>query len=236
MKKKLRRIAVFPVPLAVQIAMGRVYALKNVRLFYKKRGRMKFISHLDMNRFFTRILRKSNLPIWYTEGFNPHPYITFAAPLSLGFESEYEIMDFRLTDDGFSLEKAAEILKTVVPEYIEIISLKEPVMKAGKIGFAGYELTFENKETAEKFYDFISSDSVIVSKKTKKGDVKVIDVADKIQDAIKNGEKISLVLPSGNENINPSVIVSAFNEKEGKDYYVSYLRTALYNEQKSLFS
>ena len=196
---------------------------------------MKFISHLDMNRFFTRILRKSNLPIWYTEGFNPHPYITFAAPLSLGFESEYEIMDFRLTDDDFSLEKAAEILKTVVPEYIEIISLKEPVMKAGKIGFAGYELTFENKETAEKFYDFISSDSVIVSKKTKKGDVKVIDVADKIQDTIKNGEKISLVLPSGNENINPSVIVSAFNEKEGKDYYVSYLRIALYNEQKKLF-
>ena len=145
-------------------------------------------------------------------------------------------MDFRLTDDDFSLEKAAEILKTVVPEYIEIISLKEPVMKAGKIGFAGYELTFENKETAEKFYDFISSDSVIVSKKTKKGDVKVIDVADKIQDTIKNGEKISLVLPSGNENINPSVIVSAFNEKEGKDYYVSYLRTALYNEQKCLFS
>ena len=223
-------------PLAVQIAMGRVYALKNVRLFYKKKGRMKFISHLDMNRFFTRILRKSNPPIWYTEGFNPHPYITFAAPLSLGFESECEIMDFRLTDDDFSLEKAAEILKTVVPEYIEIISLKEPVMKAGKIGFAGYELTFENKETAEKFYDFISSDSVIVSKKTKKGDVKVIDVADKIQDTIKNGEKISLVLPSGNENINPSVIVSAFNEKEGKDYYVSYLRTALYNEQKSLFS
>ena len=223
-------------PLAVQIAMERVYALKNVRLFYKKKGRMKFISHLDMNRFFTRILRKSNLPIWYTEGFNPHPYITFAAPLSLGFESEYEIMDFRLTDDDFSLEKAAEILKTVVPEYIEIISLKEPVMKAGKIGFAGYELTFENKETAEKFYDFISSDSVIVSKKTKKGDVKVIDVADKIQDTIKNGEKISLVLPSGNENINPSVIVSAFNEKVGKDYYVSYLRTALYNEQKSLFS
>ena len=210
--------------------------MKNVRLFYKKKGRMKFISHLDMNRFFTRILRKSNLPIWYTEGFNPHPYITFAAPLSLGFESEYEIMDFRLTDDDFSLEKAAEILKTVVPEYIEIISLKEPVMKAGKIGFAGYELTFENKETAEKFYDFISSDSVIVSKKTKKGDVKVIDVADKIQDTIKNGEKISLVLPSGNENINPSVIVSAFNEKEGKDYYVSYLRTALYNEQKCLFS
>jgi hypothetical protein len=44
-----------------------------------------------------------------------------------------------------------------------------------------------------------------------------------------------MVLPSGNENINPSVIAAAFNEKMGNDYYVSYLRTALYNEQKDLF-
>jgi radical SAM-linked protein len=223
------------VPHAVRIVMGRVYVLKNVRLFYKKKGRMKFVSHLDMNRFFTRVLRKSNLPIWYTEGFNPHPYITFAAPLSLGFESDYEIMDFRLTHDEFSLETAAEILKTVVPEYIEIIVLKEPVMKSGKIGYAGYELGFESENIAQLFFDFISSDNVIVNKKTKKGEIKVIDVADKIGDALKNGEKVSMVLPSGNENINPSVIVAAFNEKMGNDYYVSYLRTALYNEQKDLF-
>ena len=215
--------------------MGRVYALKNVRLFYKKKGRMKFVSHLDMNRFFTRVLRKSNLPIWYTEGFNPHPYITFAAPLSLGFESDYEIMDFRITDDDFSLAKAQEILETVVPEYIEIIKLSEPVLKAGEIGFAGFVLTFESREIAERFYEFISSSSVIVSKKTKKGDIKVIDVADKILGISINGEKVSITLPAGNDNINPSVIVAAFREKYSEEFYVEYLRNALFTQEKKLF-
>ncbi len=216
--------------------MGRVYALKNVRLFYKKKGRMKFVSHLDMNRFFTRVLRKSNLPVWYTEGYNPHPYITFAAPLSLGFESDYEIMDFRLTQDDFSLTKAQEILETVVPEYIEIIKLSEPVLKAGQIGFAGFVLTFESGEIAERFYEFISSANVIVSKKTKKGEIKVMDVADKIRDVSINGEKVSITLPAGNDNINPSVIVAAFSQKYGKEIYVEYLRNALYAQDNKLFS
>ncbi len=196
---------------------------------------MKFISHLDMNRFFTRVLKKSGLPVWYTEGFNPHPYITFAAPLSLGFESDYEIMDFRLLDDEFSLKNAEEILKTVVPEYIEIIKISEPVMKAGKIGYAGYVLTFENKEISQEFLKFVSLPNVTVNKKTKKGEIKVIDVADKIFDAKLENENVSIVLPAGNDNINPSVIVIAFNEKMGKDYYVEYLRNAVYNEQKELF-
>ena len=215
--------------------MGRVYALKNVRLFYKKKGRMKFISHLDMNRFFTRVLRKSGLPVWYTEGFNPHPYITFAAPLSLGFESDYEIMDFRLTDDEFSLTKAEEILKSVVPEYIEIIKLSEPVMKTGKIGFAQYVLTFETISDAEKFEEFVLEETVTVTKKTKKGELKVMNVAEKISDVVRNDNRVSLVLPCGNDNVNPSVIVTAFGEKNERICYVEYLRSLLYNEQKSLF-
>ena len=86
---------------AVQINMEGVFVLKNVRLFFKKDGPLRFVSHLDMNRVMTRILRLSKVPVWYTEGFNPHPYITFALPLSLGFSSEYEVMDFRLDDDNF---------------------------------------------------------------------------------------------------------------------------------------
>lgn len=196
---------------------------------------MKYVSHLDMNRFFTRVLRKSNLPIWYTEGYNPHPYITFALPLSLGFESDYEIMDFRLTDDDFPLKKAQEILNTVVPEYIQIIKICEPVMKSGKIAFAEYELTFETAQLTSKFYEFIMSSSVIVSKKTKKGEIKVIDIADKIKDINKSDNKVCFLLPAGNDNINPSVIVTAFLQEVGDDSFVSYLRKALYNEQKELF-
>ena len=59
---------------------------------------MKFISHLDMQRFMIRMIRRSGIPVWYSEGFNPHPYITFALPLSLaemldGFAAETQRAD-----------------------------------------------------------------------------------------------------------------------------------------------
>ena len=79
--------------------------MKTVRLFYKKSGRAKYVSHLDTMRAMTRLLRRAQLPAWYTEGFNPHLYITFAMPLSLGFSSDYELADIRLTDDGYPLDK-----------------------------------------------------------------------------------------------------------------------------------
>ena len=107
---------------AAQINTERVFALKNVRLFFKKSGPLRFVSHLDMNRVMTRLLRLSKVPVWYTEGFNRHPYITFALPLSLGFASELEIMDFRLESDDFDIKKAEQMIAAVCPEGIEVIA------------------------------------------------------------------------------------------------------------------
>jgi len=69
-----------------------------VRVFWKKEGRIKYISHLDINRCMARALKRSRLPVWHTLGFNPHIYTTFALPLALGYESECESVDFRLTE------------------------------------------------------------------------------------------------------------------------------------------
>ena len=68
----------------------------DIRVWFTKKGDIKFISHLDLNRFMQRALKRAKLPLWHTEGFNPHPYVTFALPLSLGQESECEVLDFRL--------------------------------------------------------------------------------------------------------------------------------------------
>ena len=81
-----------------------------VRATFKKTGRAKYISHLDLNRCMLRTFRRSGLPIWYTEGFNPHPYYAFALALSLGFESECEILDFNITDDNMSMEEIRDRL------------------------------------------------------------------------------------------------------------------------------
>ncbi|MEE0839727.1 MAG: TIGR03936 family radical SAM-associated protein [Acutalibacteraceae bacterium] len=209
--------------------------MKNVRVFFSKSGRLKFISHLDMNRFFTRVLRKSGLPIWYTEGFNPHPYLTFALPLSLGFESRYEVLDFRLVDEAVSYETVAERLSEVLPCDIKIIKVDEPVMKVGKISEAGFDLTFADENEAQGFYEYLNGGNVVILKKTKKGEIKVDEISSRIAESRIEGNCVSVILPAGNDNINPSLIVASYAEKIGKTVSVSYIRTAVYGENRSLF-
>lgn len=222
-------------PAAEQIHTERVFALKNVRLFYKKSGALRFVSHLDMNRVMTRLLRLSRVPIWYTEGFNRHPYITFALPLSLGFSSEYEVMDFRFDDDGFDIEKAEKMIADVCPDGIEVIALKEPVFKSGKIAFADFEITFfaDSGADFEGLESFLSSSEIIVSKKTKKGGVKEVDLADKIKsyEVIAGDElMLKLRLPAGGEdNINPKILIDKYlSDIEGNGGFYTVIRTGLF--------
>ena len=79
--------------------------MKNVRIWFKKDGECRYISHLDLNRTMLRALHKSKLPIWHTEGFNPHPFATFPLPLSLGFRGVNECMDVKLEDDNYSFKE-----------------------------------------------------------------------------------------------------------------------------------
>ena len=190
--------------------------MKSVRIFYTKTGRMKFVSHLDMNRLMIRVIRKSGIPVWYTEGFNRHIYINYAVPLSLGFEGVYEVMDIRLTDDSFSFEETVSRLNAAAPEGIEFLRAEEPVLPTVDIAFAEYELTFdpENAPLYDKLKEFLSKESVICQKKDKKGRIKEFDIIPKIKRAEFAGDKVLLVLSAGNEgNLNPSLVLNAFFEQ-----------------------
>lgn len=215
--------------------------MKNVRLFYTKGGRMRFISHLDMNRFMIRIIRKSGIPIWYTEGFNPHPYITFALPLSLGFESDYEIMDLRLIDDDYPVEKLCKALNAVAPEFIRFFNAAEPVLKVGDIKFASFEIVFDDGGVSAKpLENFLGSESVICRKKTKRGSIKEFDIIPKIKASnialLPEGTVLSITLPAGSEdNINPELLVTAFFEQNGFDYCYSVKRTGILDGDLKLF-
>lgn len=190
--------------------------MKSVRIFYTKTGRMKFVSHLDMNRLMIRVIRKSGIPVWYTEGFNRHIYINYAVPLSLGFEGVYEVMDIRLTNDDFSFEETICRLNAAAPEGIEFLRAAEPVLPTVDIAFAEYELTFdsENAPLYDKLKEFLSKESVICQKKDKKGRIKEFDIIPKIKSAEFTGGKALLILSAGNEgNLNPTLVLSAFFEQ-----------------------
>ena len=105
--------------------------MQNIRIFFTKRDRAKYISHLDMTRLFQRAVRRSGITMWYTEGFHPHLYMTFALPLSLGIESDYECVDMKLVDN-ISLEGVKERLNFALPASIRVIDVKPPVQKSNQ--------------------------------------------------------------------------------------------------------
>lgn len=125
---------------------------KKIRVLYEKKGRARYISHLDINRLMQRVLKRAGLPVWYTEGFNPHMYLTFALPLSLGCESEAEYMDFRLTED-LPFDEICRRFNDSLPEGIHVREAFAPIHKTAEIARADYRILLQagcGVEDAEK--------------------------------------------------------------------------------------
>lgn len=64
---------------------------------FGKLDRLRFVSHLDLQRYMQRALNRSGLPVAFSQGFNPHPVMSFASALAMGWESEYEVLDIKFT-------------------------------------------------------------------------------------------------------------------------------------------
>ena len=192
--------------------------MRDVRVWFVKQGEARYISHLDLNRFMLRALRRTKLPIWYTEGYNPHPYLTFALPLSLGFESVCESMDLRITQDDCGNEEIFKKLSSAMPESLSIQRVTDPVMKQKCIAAADYELEFSlPEEKTDSLWNFLSGDCILVTKTTKKGGEKQINLKDHLHrirmDRAENGVLLSVRLDAGNIiNINPMLLVTAIEE------------------------
>ena len=213
--------------------------MKNVRIFYSKDGACKYISHLDTNRVMLRAVGKSRLNIWHTEGFHQHAYITFALPLSLGFASVCESMDFRILDDEEDLSAIPERMNACLPEGIRVFRCAEAVHKPAAIESAKYDVCLEPmnggelscEELSNKLNEFLCLPEIITQKKTKKG-MKDVDLKPYIlaYEPIE-GEKVrfSLTLPAGPSlNINPNLLLNAFAESIGTELYADITRVGIY--------
>lgn len=189
----------------------------DVRAFYKKFDRAKYISHLDLYRTIQRSFQRAKLPIWYTQGFNPHIYLNFALPIALGYEGVNESFDFRLTTD-IPFDEVKERLNKAMPVGIEIVSVETPVRKPNDIERADYELLISSAKADidtlfDKLNEFFEKDVIETVKRTKKGP-KMVDLKPMIfKYNILKGKKIkvNLTLPAGiSLNINPTLLIDAF--------------------------
>ncbi len=216
--------------------------MTKVRVVFEKKGRSKYISHLDLNRCMQRTFRRSGLPVWYTEGFNPHIYIMFALPLSLGYESSVEIMDFNLNKE-VPFEEITERLNSVMPEGLKAIKAFSPVNKHTAIKSASYKIFFKTdlpNMVSNKFWELMSKEQLNTVKKTKKGGQKLIDIKPDItilsSEILQNGFEVCLLMPAGTEkNLNPSLLTDMFEEFCGNIDDVSIERTGIYMNMEQVF-
>ena len=148
---------------------------QKVRLFFTKLDRAKYISHLDMNRCMSRAMRRADLPVWYTGGFNPHMYLTFPLPLSLGCESSYECVDLKMVQ-AVDPQEVVGRLNPCLPPDIQVFRAAAPQMDQKEIAWADYEMQLAGGENfAEKLEEYLNQPAIMVVKKTKKGE-KEIDI------------------------------------------------------------
>ena len=142
------------------------------RLTFSKTGYAKYVSHLDLMRMFQRAFKRAELPIAYSNGFNPHQKISIAFPLPLGVTGTKEYMDVELTE-SLLFSELIERLNNALPTDIRILDAHIPEIKTSQIKWAAYSVDLELKHPisnlAQKIQNVLEQPTLIVDKKTKKG-------------------------------------------------------------------
>lgn len=151
-----------------------------IRIKFAKEGAMKFIGHLDMMRYFQKVMRRANVDIRYSEGFSPHQIMSFAAPLGVGVTSRGEYMDIEVGSTDSSKEMIRRIQATLT-EGVEILSYKRLPDSAAAamsvVAAADYMVWFREgyepkdwEDFAAGIESFLKQKQILVIKKTKKGE------------------------------------------------------------------
>lgn len=193
------------------------------RLLFEKVGRARYISHLDLMRTFQRAFLRADISIKHTEGFNPHPFISIALPLSLGFSSACEILEFGLLEGTGHADVPAR-LNAVLPEGVVVRACYPGERSLKELAALEYELTLEfdgDKQTLiDTWNAAMGRESWVIEKKSKKAKsgVTTLDIAPLIKEfhftELENS-KVSLVcvLAAQNPGLNPNVMVNALTEE-----------------------
>lgn len=216
--------------------------MTTVRIFFEKRGEAAYISLLDLQRVFHRLLKISGLPVWYTQGFNPHIYLSFSCPLALGQESICESCEVKTeqeTIDGAAWQAA---LQPLMPRGIKITAVAPAVEKVGAITSAAYTVTMP-ATSAPALEAYNAAGEAVVTKKTKRGH-KTLDLKEHLPQVPYTVEgdalTFTITLPCGSGealNLNPSLLMDFLQEQGAAPIWqCQVLRTHLYTQDGKDFA
>ena len=187
------------------------------RIKFRKYGVMKFIGHLDVMRFFQKVMRRADIPIAFSGGFSPHMIMSFANPLGVGVTSDGEYFDIELTEE-IDMQAAVSRMNETVVEGIEIVNMV-PISDDKKqtgmsiVAAADYLSSLKNGEFPEdwkeKAQGFMSQPSISIVKKTKKSE-KEVDIKPMIYKFEVRDDSVYMLVATGSvENLKPELVMQA---------------------------
>lgn len=206
---------------------------------------MKFIGHLDVMRYFQKVMRRADVDIRYSEGFSPHQIMSFASPLGVGMESRGEYVDIEVLSTDSSKEMLRRI-NDVIGDEMEALSyrlLPDHAANAMSIVAAADYIVKFREEYAPEDWDafaagletFLAQDEIMILKKTKKGE-KEMNLRPLIYElCAKEGKQIRMKIATGSAaNIKPDAVIRAYMESRGeelKDFALLITRMEVYGNR-----
>lgn len=215
--------------------------MSDQRLLFRKEGRAIYISHLDLMRTFQRAFLRAGIGIRHAGAFNPHAFIAVAIPLSLGYSSSCELLDFGL-ESGATMEEVPEKLNAVLPEGIVVekcYNVENPIKNIGKLRWK-LELIYDNGIPAgaeEKLEELLGRSELVMQKKSKKAKsgFTTVDLIPLMGDHKLSREGdilvLDIALAGQNPGLNPSLLneAIAFNYPELKCDFLRGSRVDVYD-------
>ncbi|UOO36931.1 DUF2344 domain-containing protein [Oscillospiraceae bacterium CM] len=219
--------------------------MARVRLLFAKMGRSKYLSHLDLMRTFQRVFIRAGVPLHHTEGFNPHPYLSFALPLSVGVESVTELLDAELSCSE-DLSALPMRLNQQMPEGIRVLEAYEPATKFAALAWVAVEgyLDYDAGVPAESLTalsSLFASKELVITKKTKKGmaEVNIIPAIGDIsfEDTGDGRVLLRAVIAAQNPSLNPEHLITAIktHRPDLTPDFAAFKRLAVYDGAKAVF-
>ncbi len=203
-----------------------------IRLRFSKQGQMKFIGHLDMVRYFQKVMRRSEVDVAYSEGFSPHQKMSFAAPLSVGVLSRGEYFDLEVNSTDSS-KVMLERINAQNAEGVEVLSYKllpDDAKNAMSV-VAGADYKVYTDLFNQNMLDaFMNQDQIIVLKKTKKSE-KEVDIKPLIYNIKLEDDGIFMQVAQGSaSNLKPDLVMDAFAKfaQVILPEYITYERLDMY--------
>lgn len=217
------------------------------RLLFAKQDRACYISHLDLMRTFPRAFLRAGLHVKQTEGFNQHSFVSIALPLSLGYSSRCEILEFELLDQ-MPLSEVPARMNKVLPEGIVVLECYEAEKPCRNIRYLQWDcrLSFDQgipAGAADEFLKLYQADSLVIqkpSKKAKKGytELDLIPLIHSLSaEEEGNDLVIHAVLAAQNPGLNPDLLVStaAAQCPNFQPDFASYERCEVLDENFEIF-